>query len=199
VVVGSFLVAVVFGGGGAAFGITDAAGVNRFLCSFLQSGVDRRVGLEAAIADGVEAVLVDQLLLDQVEEEGVADDPVLVPGVQLQAFVHSLVVFALRDVALVPHRFQHLVAALECGARVEEGVVFGRGLGQTGDHRRFGQAELAGGLAVVGLLVAGAQPRDAHQVVRGEAVPRELAVARLEHVERQQCMREEHGTERKHR
>ena len=66
----------------AAFGVADAARFDRFLGAFLELGVDRRVGLEAAVADRVDPVFVDQLLLDEIEEEGVADHLVLVPGLR---------------------------------------------------------------------------------------------------------------------
>ena len=139
-------------GGRAAFGVTDAAGVDRFLRAFLQLGVDRRVGLEPAVAHGVDPVFVDQLLLDQVEEEGVVDHPVLVARAEAEAAVQRASRYSAPvDVALLVHRVEHLVAALQRRVRVEEGVVFGRRLRQAGDQRRFGQAEVLGRLAEVGL------------------------------------------------
>ena len=47
--------------------------VDRVAAGLLQLGVDRRVDLEPALADGVDAVLLDQLVLDEVEEVGLAD------------------------------------------------------------------------------------------------------------------------------
>jgi hypothetical protein len=46
--------------------------------------------------------------------------------------------------------------------------------------------------AVVALLEAGPQPSDAHVVVPREAVARELAITRLEHVERHETARQQH-------
>ena len=74
----------------AAFRVADGSTVDRFFGLCLQARVDRRVGLEAAVADGVDPVVVDQFLLDQVEEEGVADHLVLVAGVEAEAAVRAL-------------------------------------------------------------------------------------------------------------
>ena len=135
-----------------AFRVADVTRVfDRFLGLRLQVRVDRRVGLEAAVADGVDPVAVDQLLLDQVEEEGVVDHLVLVAGIEAEALVDRLAVFLGGDVALFLHRPQHLVAPLGRRRRVEEGVVFGGRLRQAGDQRRLGQVEVLGRLAEVGL------------------------------------------------
>ena len=58
--------------GGGVVGVAEVA-VDRGAPGLLELGVDRRVDLEAALADGVDAVLLDQLLLDEVEEVGLAD------------------------------------------------------------------------------------------------------------------------------
>ncbi len=117
----------------------------------LQIGPDRRVGLEAAVADGVDPVAVDQFLLDQVEEEGVVDHLVLVAGFEAEPVGARGAVFGLADVALFDHRPQHLVAPFQRRLGVEEGVVFGGRLRQPGDHRRLGQVEVLGRFAEVGL------------------------------------------------
>ena len=48
--------------------VADRARVDGTLGVGLELRVDRRIDLEPAVADGVDAVLVDQLLLDVVEE-----------------------------------------------------------------------------------------------------------------------------------
>src|SRR5207247_7395889 len=47
--------------------------VDRLAARLLELGIDRRIDLEPALAHGVDAEAVDQLLLHVVEEEGLAD------------------------------------------------------------------------------------------------------------------------------
>ena len=138
-------------GGRAAFiaGVTGFG--DRGFCLRLQVGLDRRVGLEPAVADGVDPVAVDQFLLDQVEEEGVVDHLVLVARFEAEAVGAGLAVFVLADVALFDHRPEHLVAPFQSRLGVEEGVVFRGRLRQAGDQRRLGQVEVLGRFAEVGL------------------------------------------------
>ena len=102
-------------GGRAAFRVTDVARVlDRFFGLRLQVGVDRRVGLEAAVADGVDPVAVDQLLLDQVEEERGRGSPGTCRRGRGRGRWSIASLYSLRrDVALLVHRSQHLVAALQ--------------------------------------------------------------------------------------
>ena len=65
--------------------VADRTGVDGVLGVGLERRVDRRVDLEPAAPDGVDAVLVDQLLLDVVEEVRLLDLLVLVALVEAKA------------------------------------------------------------------------------------------------------------------
>ncbi len=125
--------------------------LDRFAAGVLQLGVDRGVHLEPALADGVDPVLLDQLLLDEVEEVGLADLLVAVAGIEVDALVDRVLVLALADVSLLLHLFQHLVAALQGRPRVLQRVVQRRRLGDAGEHRGLGEGEVVGLLRVVDL------------------------------------------------
>ena len=124
--------------------VADRAGVDGALRGRLEPRLDRRIDLEAAVLDGVQPVAVLELLLDEVEDVGLADPAVLVPRVEVQTLVGCVLVLAGGDVALLLHRLQHLVAPGQRRPRVEERVVLGRRLRQARDHRRLGQGQIAG-------------------------------------------------------
>ena len=107
--------------------------------------------MRPAVADGVDPVLVDQLLLDEVEEEGVADHPVLVAGAEAEAAVEGFAVFVAGDVALLVHRVQHLVAALQRGVGSRKGLYSEGACGSPAISADSVRLELLGGLAEVGL------------------------------------------------
>jgi hypothetical protein len=85
----------------AAARVADRTGVDGVLGVSLERRVDRRVDLEAAAPDGVDAVLVDQLLLDVVEEVRLFDLLVLVTLVEAEPALQSTLVVLAVDVALL--------------------------------------------------------------------------------------------------
>ncbi len=120
--------------------------VQRPARELLQVQVDRRVDAQAAAADGVEAVLVDQVLLDVVEDVALALGRVVAVVLDAEAHPHRLGGQGLGDVALVGHALQHVVAPRGGGALVEERVVVGGRLRQTGQQRRLAQRQPRGRL-----------------------------------------------------
>ena len=110
--------------------------------------VDRGVNLEAA-GIGLFAVAFDHLAAHHLGHVGRFD--LDIGGVLLggDRRLDCLGVFLGGDVAELQHASQHIVAAGEGAGRVGQRVVCGRGLGQPGNHRDFGQAEFSQGLAVI--------------------------------------------------
>ena len=95
---------------------------------------------------GVEAVLVDQVLLDVVEDVALALGRVVAVVLDAEAHRHRLVRRGLGDVALVGHPLQHVVAPRGGGALVEERVVVRGRLGQPGQQRGLAQRQPRGRL-----------------------------------------------------
>src|SRR3954471_12436363 len=131
--------------GGGAVGSAELA-VHRLARELLEAQVDRRVDPQAAAADRVEPVAVDELLLDEVEEVALAAGRVVVVALDPEAHALGAGGRALLDVALVGHALQHVVAAGERGLRVEERVVLRGRLRQAREQRRVAQLEVGGGL-----------------------------------------------------
>ena len=117
----------------------------------LEVRVEGGVDLQPALADRVDAVVGDQLVLDVVEEVGLADAAVGVGAVQLQRPLVALDSPVLRDVAELGHLLNHLVAALLRTDRVEQRVVLGRRLRKAGEQRRLLERQLPDRLREVGL------------------------------------------------
>ncbi len=115
---------------------------HRFQADPLQLWVDRRPHPQAAAAHGVDPVAVDQLVLDVVEEVGLAVLEVVAGDVEAEAAALGRLGTLGRDVAELRHLPQHLVAAGQRRARVEDRVVLGGRLRQPGEQRRLGQPQL---------------------------------------------------------
>jgi hypothetical protein len=104
------------------------------------------VDLQPALAHGVDAVALDQLLLDVVEEVGLA--PRRVVGVGFHPEPAALGRLGLRagDHPEVGHLVQDVVTAAKRRARVAEGVVDGGRLREPGQQRRLVELEVLHGL-----------------------------------------------------
>src|SRR4051794_916349 len=157
--------------------------VHRLAREALQAQVDRGVDAQAAAADGVEPVAVDQLLLDEVEEVALAARRVVVVALDAEPLAHRALRRHGLDVALVGHPLQDVVATGLRGAGVQERVVLRGRLRQAGQQRRLAQLEVGGRLveedARRGLdadrgLAADGPERDAVEVLREDP---ELALA----------------------
>src|SRR6185503_670710 len=81
--------------------VTDRAGVDRALRRGLEPGLDRREDLETPVLDGVQAVAVLELLLDEIEDVRLADPAVLVSRVKVQPSCECTLVLARGDVTLL--------------------------------------------------------------------------------------------------
>ena len=104
---------------------------DRLVRRALVSRIDRRIDLEPAGADGVGAVLGDQLVADVAEEVRLADPRVQPPRHEVELPVRDRGnKLPLRDVAVVPHRAQDLVAPIERVERAVQRVVHRRRLRQ---------------------------------------------------------------------
>ena len=134
----------------------------------VRCGLERRVdgGLhgQAAALQRVRAVLVHQQVVHVLDEVRLAHAREPLRRAQAQAAGHRMLVLRQADVALVEHRRQHLVAALQRGGRVQARVVLGRRLGQAGDQRSLADVQLGavlveerlrGRLAAVGHAAVG--------------------------------------------
>ena len=115
----------------------------------LQVGIDRRLDLEPAAANGVDPVLVDQLVLDVVEEVGLAVLEVALGDVQSKAAALRRQGTVVVGEAELVHLAQHLVAPRLGQGRVEDRVVFGGCLWEPGEQRRLLQVQLRDGLGEV--------------------------------------------------
>ncbi len=115
---------------------------HRFQADFLQVRVDRRLHLEPAAAHGVDPVLADQVVLDVVEEVGLAVLEVGVGDVEAEPGGGGRLGTVGGDVAELGHLPQDLVASRERRRRVEDRVVFGGRLRQPGQQRRLRQGQL---------------------------------------------------------
>ena len=110
-------------------------------CS-LHVRIERRVDPQPTLANLADAVALDQLLLDVVEEELLLALLEAVAALGAGPLDLDLVGLLLGDVALPGHRVQDLVAPVEGRLLVGERVVLGGRLGQPGEQRRFLQPEL---------------------------------------------------------
>ncbi len=138
---------------------------HRFQADFLQVRVDRRLHLQPAAAHGVDPVLADQVVLDVVEEVGLAVIEVGVGDVEVETRAGRRRGPLVGDVAELGHLAQHLVAAFAGGRRVEDRVVFGGRLRQPGQQRRLRQGQLPDRLVEV-------DPRGRLHADRGAALDR---------------------------
>ncbi len=128
---------------------TDAADRmvgDRLLGGGLELRLERRVDLEPARAHGLEAVLVDQLFLDEVEEVLLGTGRVTVAAIEAEVLLLQLLGLVERDVALIGQCVEDLVAPLGRALRIAEGVVVGGRLRQPGEQRRLLDVEILHGL-----------------------------------------------------
>src|SRR5581483_8136829 len=117
---------------------------DRATSSALERRVDRRVDAEPARADGVRAVLVDQLVPDEAEEVRLADRRVEAARPEAEPSLgEARAVFEPGEVAVLVHRTEHLAPPCERVGRTVEGVVQRRRLRQPGEEGRLEQRELA--------------------------------------------------------
>jgi hypothetical protein len=112
----------------------------------LQVEVDRRVDRQAALADLVHAVALDQLGAHEVEEVVLAALGVVARLLDAELARLRLGRLLRGDHPLLGHRVEDLVAAVARALLVEERVVGGRRLRQPGQQRRLVQLQLLGGL-----------------------------------------------------
>ena len=124
--------------------------LDRGAALLLQLRVDRRVDLQPALAVHADAVALDQLVLHVVEEVRLTARREAVCRVQLDRLGRRVGGIRLGDVAVVGHRLEDLVAALQRRALVLERVVLRGRLREAGDHRRLVEREVLGVLAEVG-------------------------------------------------
>jgi hypothetical protein len=115
---------------------------DRLLGGRLQPRLERRVDLEPAVADGLHAVTLDQLLLDVVEEVLLRPLLVAVAALEAEPVRERLFVLLEAYVALLIHRLEDVAAAAVGTLRVEEGVVVRRRLRQAGEQRRLAEVEV---------------------------------------------------------
>ena len=154
----------------------------RDLRSALEARIDRRVDAQAARADGVRAVVPDQLVPHVPEEVRLADPVVELtrPQPQVRALDGPAVLSA-GDVAVVEHRLEHDVPPCEGRSRIGERVVGRRRLWEPGQKRGFAEVEisrrfrevrLGGGFDPVGAVaeVDDVQPRAKNPLLRPVAV-----------------------------
>ena len=136
--------------GRARSGRITPVGVDRVTGVLLHLGVDRGVDAQAAAADHAHAVALDQLLLHVVEEVRLAPGRVTRAALEPERGLGGVARLGRRDVPVVDHCLQHLVAALDCGGRVAERVVLRGRLGQAREQRRLREREVLGGLVEEG-------------------------------------------------
>ena len=108
--------------------------VDRVAAHRLVARLDRRLDPQPAVADPVDAVAIDQLLLDVVEEVGLAALRVGIGRLQPEPALLGQPAAGRGDVAEVRHLREHLVAALARSGRVEQRVVLGGRLRQPGEQ-----------------------------------------------------------------
>ena len=97
--------------GSVEYGSAVLIAARRASCS---SGIDRRVDLQSAAAIHADAVLLDQLLLDVVEEVRLATRRVAADaGLQAERLRRRLLGLGDRDEVALGHVPQHLVAPFE--------------------------------------------------------------------------------------
>ncbi len=117
----------------------------------LQHRVDGRLHLQAAAAQRLGAVLLEQLVAHVLDEVGLAHPGEVLRRPEAEPERVGVLVLGERDVALVEHRRQHLVAALLGRRRMQARVVERRRLRQAGDQRGLADVELRAVLVEVRL------------------------------------------------
>ena len=108
----------------------------------LEVEVDRRLDRQAAAADGLDAVALDELVGDVVEEVALAPLAEVAVALQPQRLADRGAGGRVADEADVGHLAQDRVAARRRGPRLAERVVLAGRLRQAGEQRRLRQREL---------------------------------------------------------
>ena len=116
--------------------------LDRLLGERLEAPVDRRVDAEPSRAHGVRAVLLDQLLTHEAEEERLLDLRVELPGLELERRRDRLLVARPGDLAGRASPRARRCGALQPRPLPRERVVDRGRLRQAGDHRRLDQRQV---------------------------------------------------------
>ena len=124
----------------------------RDLRGALEPRVDGRVDTQAARADGVRAVVPDQLVPDVAKEVRLADAVVELTRPQPEArALDGPAVLGAGDIAVAEHRLEHDVPSREGRSRIGERVICGRRLRKPGQERSVAEVEISRGLREVRL------------------------------------------------
>ena len=118
--------------------------------SHLQALVDGGIDLHAGAVDPVPILLVELLAHHLGDIAGIGADLAAVQFGADRLGLRLLILF-LVDITELAHTAKNVVATDQCALRIDDRVVARRRLGQTGDHRRLGNAQLVQGLAIIDL------------------------------------------------
>ena len=154
-------------------------GADRVESEPLQARVERRPRPEAAELHLPLAQLFRQLLRRPAEEVRLVELRVEMTGPQQKRLLLRVAKLRRGDVAVLPHRPQHLVPAGERGVGIEDRVIGRRRLRQAGEQRGLHERELRGALREIRLrgrfgAVGVPSIEDLVEVVGEDRLPRQL-------------------------